>query len=128
MATYMESRSNRPSPTVSLGVRAAVFTSLSILVAVLLSALILEIEGRLEARGAANEQLRRARIVAAGRLARDGEQLRRLAATVARDPKFFALLALRHSERTATFRHSSPTSWRSSWRRQRICTGQSCWR
>lgn len=106
MATYMESRSNRPSPAVSLGVRAAVFTSLSILVAVLLSALILEIEGRSEARGAANEQLRRARFVAAGRLARDGEQLRRLAATVARDPKFFALLALRRSERTATFRQS----------------------
>ncbi|HEY6572383.1 MAG TPA: HAMP domain-containing protein, partial [Candidatus Eisenbacteria bacterium] len=102
----MEPRSEAPAPAISLGVRVAVFTSLSVLTAVLVSALVLEISGRAEARSAADEQLRRARNVASERLSRDGEGLRRLAATVARDPKFFALLALRRSERTATFRRS----------------------
>ena len=102
----MEPRSNLRAPTISLGVRVAAFTTLSVLTAILLSALVLEISGRAEARGAADEQLGRARSLAVGRLARDGEGLRRLAATVSRDPKFFALLALRRSERTATFRQS----------------------
>jgi len=95
-----------PSPTVSLGVRVALFTSLSVLTAVLVAALAVEASGRTEVRRAASEQLRRAHTVAAGRLARDGETLRQLAATVARDPKFFALLALRRSERTTTYRQS----------------------
>ncbi|HEU4725529.1 MAG TPA: HAMP domain-containing protein, partial [Candidatus Eisenbacteria bacterium] len=102
----MERRSKERAPAISLGVRAALFTSLSVLTALLLSALVLEVAGRSQARGAANEQLHRARNLAAGRLAGDGDNLRRLAATVARDPKFFALLALRRSERTASFRQS----------------------
>lgn len=102
----MDPRSQGQAPTISLGVRVAIFTSLSVLTAVLLAALVLEIAGRSEARSTTDDQLRRARNVAAGRLSRDGEGLRRLAATVARDPKFFALLALRRSERTATFRQS----------------------
>ncbi|HET9950551.1 MAG TPA: HAMP domain-containing protein [Candidatus Eisenbacteria bacterium] len=95
-----------PSPTLSLGVRVALFTSLSVLTAVLVAALAVEASGRTEARRAASEQLRRAHTVAASRLARDGESLRQLAATVARDPKFFALLALRRSERSTSFRQS----------------------
>jgi HAMP domain-containing protein len=95
-----------PSPPLSLGVRVAVFTSLSVLTAVLVAALVLEVAGRSEARRDADEQLRRAHTVATSRLARDGESLRELAATVARDPKFFALLALRRSERTTTYRQS----------------------
>lgn len=102
----MERRSKERAPAISLGVRVALFTSLSVLTAILLSALALEITGRWEARGAADEQLHRARNLASGRLARDGDALRRLAATVARDPKFFALLALRRSERTASYRRS----------------------
>lgn len=102
----MEPRSKLRAPAISLGARVALFTTLSVLTAILLSVLVLEISGRGEARGAAAEQLGRARSLAVGRLARDGEGLRRLAATVSRDPKFFALLALRRSERTATFRQS----------------------
>jgi HAMP domain-containing protein len=73
---------------------------------VLVTALVVEINGRADASRATSEQLRRARTVVSGRLTRDGENLQRLSATVARDPKFFALLALRRSERTATFRQS----------------------
>lgn len=102
----MNPRHDQQAPSISFGVRVALFTSLSVLVAVLLAVLVLEIAGRLEARSAADEQLRRAQSMAAGRVSRDGEGLRRLAATVARNPKFFALLALRRSERTATFRQS----------------------
>src|SRR5512140_1741966 len=95
-----------PSPPLSLGIRVALFPSLSVLAAVLVATLVLEVQGRSEARRAADEQLRRAHTVATSRLARDGESLRQLAATVARDPKFFALLALRRSERTTTYRQS----------------------
>ena len=95
-----------PSPPLSLGIRVALFTSLSVLAAVLVASLVLEVTGRSEARRDADEQLRRAHTVAMSRLAHDGESLRQLAATVARDPKFFALLALRRSERTTTYRQS----------------------
>jgi len=93
-------------PTVSLGVRVAVFACLCVLGAVLVTALVVELKGRAESHRIASEALGRAHSVAASRLARDGQSLERLAATVARDPKFFALLALRRSERTATYRHS----------------------
>lgn len=94
------------TPSLSLGIRVAAFTSLCVLSGVLLTALALEVRGRAEARSAAAESLRRARTVAADRLARQGESLERLAATVARDPKFFALLTLKPSERTGAFRHA----------------------
>ena len=90
----------------SLGIRVAVFTSLCVLSGVLLTALALEVRGRAEARGSATESLRRARTIAADRLARQGESLERLAATVARDPKFFALLTMKPSERSGAFRHA----------------------
>ena len=93
-------------PPLSLGIRVALFTTLSVLTTVLVTALAVEMNGREEAGRATSEQLRRARTVASERLIRDGESLRRLAATVARDPKFFALLALRRTERSATFRQS----------------------
>jgi signal transduction histidine kinase len=94
------------TPSISLGIRVAAFTSLCVLSGVLLTALALEVRGRAEARSAAGESLRRARTVAADRLARQGESLERLAATVARDPKFFALLTMKPSERTGAFRHA----------------------
>ena len=54
----MEPRSKLRAPAVSLDVRVALFTTLSVLTAVLLSALVLEISGRAEARGYNRKEMR----------------------------------------------------------------------
>ncbi len=99
-------RSESPPPSISLGVRVAVFASLAVLGSVLFTALVLEMRGRSEVRAAAVDCLQRARGVASDRLAREGESLERLATTVARDPKFFALIALDPARRSVTFRQA----------------------
>lgn len=96
----------RVAPTLSLGIRIAALSGLGVLAAVLLATVVAEFTRRGDARRAASEDLHRAHTLSEGRLEQEGRNLERLAATVARDPKFFALLALRLSERTATYRQS----------------------
>jgi len=96
-----------PWPRVTLAVKVAAITSLPILAVLVAALLVVNDRVAAQQNRTVTADLARAALSFEKQMGHQGEELKRIGAVVARDPKFFATLTLPHSERSTADFHET---------------------